>query len=101
MLWRMPADLSPERIGIMFARFDGASPQSRIRVDFPAYIRPIYGAQVFPRSRPARQPGIDFQEGLADAAGEREVAREVAAVEIVEEDAAHAARLTAMRQMEV
>src|SRR5580704_9621251 len=50
---------------------------------------------------PAHQPGIDLEERLADAAGEGEVAREVAAVEIVEEDAAHAARLAAVRQVEV
>src|ERR1700738_3207419 len=33
----------------------------------------------------AHQPGIDLEEGLAHTAGESEVAREVAAVEIVEE----------------
>src|SRR3981081_1017262 len=152
MLWRMWAGLSSERIGIMFARLDGAPPQSKISVDFPAYIR----CASIPRSRPARlgrqghqdrfdiaaghqaelgaaivqqveldiaaaphqlvlalgfrprlvhvpahQPGIDFQEALAAAARKSEGAREVAAVEIVKEDAAHAARLAAMRQVEV
>ena len=44
---------------------------------------------------------IDVEEGLADVAREGEVAREVAAVEIVVEDAADAARLAAVRQEEI
>src|SRR6266851_10379629 len=53
MLWRMPAGLSPERIGIMFARlddlpavpaFDGATSQHRTAVDSGR----IYGTQEFP-----------------------------------------------------
>ena len=44
---------------------------------------------------------VDGEEGLADVAGEGEVALEIAAVEIVIEDAADAARLAAMGQIEV
>src|SRR5216683_2545317 len=50
---------------------------------------------------PAHQLGIDREEGLADVAGEGEVAGEVAAVEIVVKDAADAARLAAVGQMKV
>src|SRR5258708_37443928 len=48
MLWRMRADLSPGRIGIMFARLDdlpampaldGATLRGRTDIDFPAHIR--------------------------------------------------------------
>src|SRR3979490_2858957 len=53
MLWRMPADLSPERIGIVFVRLDdlpavpaldGATSQLRTAVD----SRPIYATKEFP-----------------------------------------------------
>src|SRR5262245_39594308 len=50
---------------------------------------------------PAHQLGIDLQKRLADIAGEGEVALEVSAVEIVEKNAAHAARLAAVRQVEI
>src|SRR3979490_1892473 len=47
MLWRMCADPPPARIGLMFAHLhqlpaapalDGATPQDRTDVDFPAHI---------------------------------------------------------------
>jgi hypothetical protein len=44
---------------------------------------------------------IDVEERLADGAGEAEVALEVAGVVAVVEDAADAARLLAVRQVEV
>ena len=44
---------------------------------------------------------VHHEKGLADGADESEIARPIAAVEIVEEDAAGAARLAAMRQIKV
>src|SRR5689334_24992386 len=49
----------------------------------------------------AGEIGVDLEEGLADGAGEGEVALEVAGVVVVEEDAADATRLVAVRQEEV
>ena len=51
--------------------------------------------------RRAHDRRIDREERLADLAGEGEIALPVAAVEIIEEDAADAARLVAMRQEEI
>ena len=49
----------------------------------------------------AHQRRVDRDEGLADRAGEGEVGLEVAAVVIVVEDAADAARLVAVLQEEI
>src|SRR5688572_4371807 len=49
----------------------------------------------------AHDLGIDRQERLADCAGEAEILVPVAGVEIVVEDAAEAARLLAVRQVEI
>src|SRR5262245_15561785 len=49
----------------------------------------------------AHDLGIDREERLADRAGEAEVLGPVAAVEVVVEDAAEAARLLPVRQMEI
>ena len=45
--------------------------------------------------------GIDFGEGLADGAGESEIGFEIAGVDVVVEYAPDAARLVAMREVEV
>src|SRR6185437_10578475 len=49
----------------------------------------------------AHQRRIDAEKRLADIAGEGEIARPIAAVEIVEENSAHAARLVAVLQKEI
>src|SRR6185369_12166815 len=62
-------------------------------------------ATLFRRPRPVHplpnDGGIDLEKRLADTAAERKIALPVAAVEIIEKDAAGAARLVAMWQEEI